>query len=452
MNVITFIQTRNDYWKELESLLIQVRRGGELEQDQFRQLSQYYRATTSDYAYATTFYPHHDITPYLNKLVSEAHGLIYQRKRFRLGDAWQWFTFKVPSLFKQNIGCFLLALLTFTLFFWVGFIGSETIDEGEKMFLAFSITNPEAGMEAADGYIKRTELNIKRGDPFGVYEDDAQATMFSGIMFNNIQVAIFAFVGGIFFGVITWFALARNGMMLGAFFHIFYRHDLSFEFWNTVLIHGMIELTMIVMAGGAGFMIARGLLFPGNLTLKDSLVKSGLGAVQLAVVIAMWLGLAAFQESFMTAYMDPDWLRVYSDSTGLTELLPFKLSDLFKVIINISSLGFMVFYFGALGTGQVKKRKSVSKVIWITELAFICMLLLFPFAVLILAPVVLMVLRDYRMGKLKKWDWILVGIAGLLAPVSLLTLAPVLVYILIMDRTKKNQKIYNLLRLAEQST
>lgn len=446
MNVLLFIKNRNEYWKELESLLAKLRTGEELDAAEFKQLSQHYRAATSDYAYANTYYPRHDITQYLNKLVSEAHGIIYQRQRFKIGDAWNWLTFKVPSLFKANIGSFLLALITFSVFFWVGFIASEYTEDGEKLCLVFSITNPESGMAAADRYISRTEANIEAGEPFKVYEDEEQASMFSGILFNNVQVALMAFVGGIFFGVITWFALARNGMMLGAFFHIFYRNDLAWEFWNTVLIHGMVELTMIVMAGGAGFVMAKGLLFPGNYTLKDSLIKAGLASVQLAVVMAAWLIIAAFQESFMTAYVNPESLEAVS-------LGPINLSDLLKIMINIGSLGLMVFYWGALGSGITRPRRSVKQVNWIAQMGILSFILLLPFGLLLLSPVVLLVLEEYRnansspdLGKLTKTDWIAVGISAIVAPASILFLVPVVVYILMADPQKKTQKIYNLLR------
>ena len=447
MNVAIFIKSRNDYWKELEDLLAKLRSGTALSRKEFKTLSHHYRAATSDYAYATTYFPGHDITQYLNKLVSEAHGIIYQRNRFKIGDAWEWLTFRVPSLFKEHIGSFLFALFTFTLFFWVGFLASEFTEDGEKMCLVFSITNPEGGMAAADRYINKTQKNIDAGKPFRVYEDDAQATMFSNILFNNVQVALLAFVGGIFFGVLTWFALARNGMMLGAFFHIFYRNDLSLEFANTVLIHGMIELTMIVMAGGAGFMIAKGLLFPGNYTRKDSLIKAGLDSVQLAVIISVWLIVAAFQESFLTAYVDPGVLE------RISVIESVNLSDVIKVSINIGSLAIMVFYFGALGTGMVEPRRSVGKVNWIAQLAVICFLILLPFGVLLLSPVVYLLITDYRLantkganGELKKTDWILVGLAGLAAPASLIFLTPIIVYSFIEDPQKKTQKIYNLLR------
>lgn len=300
MNVVRFIAENKENWTALEEATQTIRQGQSLESKDFRKMTSLYRAATADFAYARTHFAGHEIVSYLNKLVVETHGLIYQRKRVRLKGFFYWLFQTVPGIFARHFKTFLFALGLFFLFGTVGFLGSEFIEGGEAIFLYLDLTDPESSFDNNTYYIERTERNIRRDEPFAVYERDNNYTMTSGIMFNNIRVSIFCFAGGIFFGLVTFWVLAINSMMVGAFFHIFYRHDLSWEFWNTVMIHGTIELSMMVFAATAGFIIAKGMLFPGRNTWGDSIRRAGLHAVQLAIVISLFDGIAAILEGNAT--------------------------------------------------------------------------------------------------------------------------------------------------------
>ncbi len=336
MNATRFISVHSPSWTALEALLKKLRTGAKPDGKEFRQLTKLYRAVTSDYSYASTFFPAHDITGYLNRLVAEAHAIIYRRRTMKARLAIPWLFRTVPNLFRKNFPPFALSLSIFVLFAFTGFLGAEYMEEGESIFLSFSLTQPEEAFADNSMYINQTESNIRSGDPFAVYDSPMQSMMSSGIAFHNIRVAFFCFAGGIFAGLVTFYVLATNGMMVGAFFHIFYRHDIIFEFWNTVLLHGMIELTMIVFSAGAGFMIARGLLFPGSLPLGDSLRQSGTQAVQIVIAIALWLLISGSLEGFVT---------------GL------EMNSALKLLINFLSFSLLIFYWGF--AGKKKERTAL---------------------------------------------------------------------------------------------
>jgi len=64
--------------------------------------------------------------------------------------------------------------------------------------------------------------------------------------------------------------------------------------------HGVLELPSIFMAGGAGLLVARGLLFPGSLPRREALaVYGGLG-VRLALGIIPLLVIAGIIEGFIS--------------------------------------------------------------------------------------------------------------------------------------------------------
>ena len=66
--------------------------------------------------------------------------------------------------------------------------------------------------------------------------------------------------------------------MIGMACHL---SGMSLKLWEFVAPHGVLELPAIFLAGGAGLRIASGLLFPGYLPRRESLVRAGSEAVQL---------------------------------------------------------------------------------------------------------------------------------------------------------------------------
>jgi uncharacterized membrane protein SpoIIM required for sporulation len=64
--------------------------------------------------------------------------------------------------------------------------------------------------------------------------------------------------------------------------------------------HGVIELTCIFIAGGAGLLVGTAILIPGDLTRFDSLRLRGREAIQLIVGCIPLLVLAGIIEGFIS--------------------------------------------------------------------------------------------------------------------------------------------------------
>jgi uncharacterized membrane protein SpoIIM required for sporulation len=70
--------------------------------------------------------------------------------------------------------------------------------------------------------------------------------------------------------------------------------------------HGVIELTCIFIAGGAGLLVGTALIMPGNLTRADALKTRGMEAVRLMLGVAVLLVIAGIIEGFISpAPIDP---------------------------------------------------------------------------------------------------------------------------------------------------
>jgi uncharacterized membrane protein SpoIIM required for sporulation len=129
----------------------------------------------------------------------------------------------------------------------------------------------------------------------------------SFIMTNNISVAFTTFALGITAGLGTAYMMLTNGIMLGVVGVACWMGGMSLPLWSFVAGHGVLELPAIFIAGGAGFRIAQGLLFPGLLSRRDSLAKSGAEAIRLLLGTVPMLIVAGIIEGFISPSTNIAW-------------------------------------------------------------------------------------------------------------------------------------------------
>jgi uncharacterized membrane protein SpoIIM required for sporulation len=177
-----------------------------------------------------------------------------------------------------------------------------------------------------DEYVNQTLANIRKGDPMAIYKSSGSSVMFLGIAANNLYVALRTFALGLTLGVGTVYSLFMNGVMLGAFQYFFYQEHVFVPSLLTIWIHGTLEIPSIVLAGGAGFILGGGVLFPGTYSRRESLARAARDAVKLALGLAPIIVVAAFLESFVTRHTE----------------MPLALS----LSIIGGSAAFIIWYFG----------------------------------------------------------------------------------------------------------
>jgi uncharacterized membrane protein SpoIIM required for sporulation len=153
-----------------------------------------------------------------------------------------------------------------------------------------------------DAYVNKTLASIKAGDPMAVYKEMHQVPMFLGIALNNVKVAFYAFAAGILCSVGTGVVLVQNGIMIGAFHYLFYEYGLLGRSLLVVYIHGTLEISAIVVAGAAGFVMGNGLLFPGSYPRLTAFRQSAKKGLKIVVGLVPVFAAAAFLEGFVTRY------------------------------------------------------------------------------------------------------------------------------------------------------
>jgi uncharacterized membrane protein SpoIIM required for sporulation len=120
------------------------------------------------------------------------------------------------------------------------------------------------------------------------------------IMTNNMKVAMFAFVGGITLGILPIYLLLFNGLLVGALAAVYAQADSSYAFWAYILPHGVIELTAIFIAGGAGLHMGYRLLVPGRYDRKHQFLLAAKESAQLLLATLPLFVVAGVIEGYIT--------------------------------------------------------------------------------------------------------------------------------------------------------
>lgn len=253
------------------------------------EMAQQFTELVNDLGYAKTFYPHSKVTQYLNGLASKIYLGIYKNKREESSRIWRFWRTELPLTVRKHHRELLYALLLFTSF---------------AIMAAFSAAQDQTFIRGVlgDGYVEMTEENIAKGDPFGVYKDKSKLEMFLAIALNNVKVSFMVFVGGFLLSVGTVWMLFENGMMLGAFQAFFFLKDLGWQSVLVVWIHGTLEISAIIIAGGAGLIVGNSILFPGTHKRLHSLKRGAKDGLKLMVGLVPVFIVAAFLEGFITRY------------------------------------------------------------------------------------------------------------------------------------------------------
>jgi uncharacterized membrane protein SpoIIM required for sporulation len=278
-----FLESRLAKWKRLEELTARASRlrlRG-LSGDEVREFGRLYRRTAADLAIAREEVRDQRLINYLNHLVGRAHGAIYRSESSGFGVFLSFFRYEFPAVFRKTFYYTLTAFLVFTV---AGVFASVacTLDQGFADRIA-----PQLKQSIAEHHNWTESVN------------NANPLASTSIQTNNINVTFFAFAGGVLAGVGTLWVLAQNGLLLGMVLSLCFRY----RFWEIpifVSAHGVIELTAIFIAGGAGLLIAKALLMPGDLRRIDALVTNGRLAIKLILGCIPMLLIAGLIEGFIS--------------------------------------------------------------------------------------------------------------------------------------------------------
>lgn len=291
MKETRFIAQNKEKWQESEQLLKESDKDPE-------KLSNLFTQVIDDLSFSRTYYPNRSVRVYLNRIAREYFSIIYRNQPGTKHTIRNFWVDELPQIVYQSRRPLLISLIVFVMACGIGVFSS--------------LKDPDfAAVILGDDYVNMTKANIEKGDPMAVYKEAHQVEMFLGITLNNLMVAFRTYVFGVFFSIGTLAILIGNGVMVGCFQFFFVQHDLLAESALTIWLHGTLEISSIVLAGGAGLTLGSGLLFPGTYSRLQAFQLSAIRSLKLMLGISPIFVLAALIESFITRYTEvPDAVRL----------------------------------------------------------------------------------------------------------------------------------------------
>jgi uncharacterized membrane protein SpoIIM required for sporulation len=285
MDYARFVRLRRPVWETFESQLAAMRgrlRGlgyGELEEAALR-----YRQVLHDHALADSRFPGTAAARRLRSLALEGTRRLTGVRGQRAGVL-RFFARTFPRAFQRHLDVMGLALALFVLAVAWG--------------LAIAVLRPGLGVgmlgpQAVQGLEEGT-----------LWTDSLVTTMppalsSSGIATNNISVALTAWSGGVLAGLVPLYVVVLNGLMLGSIIGVTLHYSMAGELLEFVSAHGPLEISLILVAAGAGLAIGRALVAAGDRTRALAVRDAGRDALAVLLGCLPWFVALALVEVFIS--------------------------------------------------------------------------------------------------------------------------------------------------------
>lgn len=294
MDLDSFLAVNQATWDRLAKLTQRAgRRAGRLTPSELEELVRLYQRVSSHLSYARTYLGDAGLIARLTGLVAASGAIVYGTRAKTWRTVGRFFTTTFPAAvyharWFMAVSALLLLVPAAVMGTWLG--NSDR---------ALNAAAPEALREA---YVEENFEDYYSSRPAGEFA--AQVTT------NNIRVSILVFAGGIAFCILTAALLVFNGANLGVAVGLFVAAGQQSKFWGLILPHGLLELTAVIIAGGAGLRLGWTLIDPGDRPRAAALVEEGRRSVSIVIGLFLAFVVAGLIEGFVTGSGMPTGVRV----------------------------------------------------------------------------------------------------------------------------------------------
>lgn len=299
MKADRFVKAHRAGWKRLDELASRAANKGvnRLSNEELHEMGALYRRASADLARAQTRFGStnagRELVRSLNDLVLRAHTQVYSAPAQDAGRGWSFLIYGFPAAVRRQWRPIAIAAMLLYGPSLLAYVAVLVNPDMAKFFVpdsAIAEVQKRAQTGSSAGWGANTQFS-------GLLESPAVSSF---IMTNNIKVTIMAVALGVTMGIGTSFVLIQNGLMLGGLSGVATNNRVDLLFWAVILPHGILELSAIAIAGGAGFVLARALYAPGTLPRRDALKVAGAEAARLLLGVAALLVCAGLIEGFIT--------------------------------------------------------------------------------------------------------------------------------------------------------
>jgi uncharacterized membrane protein SpoIIM required for sporulation len=284
------MEEREPAWKELDHLLAHRgwRRGTAAEISRGATL---YRQVCRDLSRAGQLGLPPDVVAYLDSLVSRAHSAFYGS----VGVLWRRWPELLFARFPREVRRNWAGQALSASLFLVPLVVTMIRSAGSHAFAAQMLP-----IDMLEGMAKAYAGDLSAGR-----STDANAAMAGFYVYNNVGIAFRCFASGILFGLGSAFFLVYNGAVTGAVVGYVTGSGAGTNILTFVCGHAPLELTAIVIAGGAGLRMGWTLLDTAGVGRLEALWRERAAILAQVLGAAVMLLVAAAVEGFWSPSSAP---------------------------------------------------------------------------------------------------------------------------------------------------
>jgi uncharacterized membrane protein SpoIIM required for sporulation len=297
-----FRAEREADWLRLETLLDLVERKSprRLTSEDLIELPRLYRATLSALSIARETSLDASMIAYLESLSTRAYFILYGCREPLWRQIGGFFARGWPDAVRGIAA----EIALITALFLASALAGYFLVAGDPAWFA-ALVPPEL----SGGRDMQASADHLRSTLYGAPERGGLEVFATYLFTHNAQISILAFALGFAFGIPTFFLIAQNGIMLGAFYAVFVPKGLGYGLTGWLMIHGTTELSAIVLAGAAGLHIGRAVAFPGARSRFAAAGEAGRRAALVMIGVVVMLLVAGLLEGFARQLIVADAAR-----------------------------------------------------------------------------------------------------------------------------------------------
>jgi uncharacterized membrane protein SpoIIM required for sporulation len=293
VDIDVFVASHTRMWNRLEELVKRGRRPRRLSGAELDELVDLYQRTATDLSVVRSSSPDPMLVDRLTSLVARARGVVAGAHNPSWRDFARFLTVTFPAA-------------VYRVRWWA--IGSAALFLGVAAALAaWIVHNPEVqtGIAAPEEIKQLVEHDFE-----DYYHSAPGASLAARYWTNNAWVSAGAVSLGPLLGLPTLYILLQNAAGLGVAAGLMIAHGRGAVFFGLILPHGLIELTSVFVACGAGMKIGWTVVDPGPRSRADALAHEGRAMITVALGLVMVLAVAGAIEAFVTPSSLPTAGRV----------------------------------------------------------------------------------------------------------------------------------------------
>ncbi len=293
MDIDTFVASHRAEWDRLAQLVSRASRPRRLSGAEVDELVRLYQRAATQLSVVQSRWPDPALIARLSRLVAEARSAVVGGHAPAWREAVRFLGVSFPAAVYRSARWWVpTAVVSLLVAYAIG---------------AWVATHPDVQRALVPPQDVQRLVN---SDFAHYYRANPAASFAARVWTNNAWVAAGTLVGGVLFGIPTLVVLAANSVNVGVVGGFMVAAGKAGTFFGLVSPHGILELTAVFIAAGAGLRLGWTLVDPGGRPRAEALATEGRAAASIAVGLVLVLAVSGAIEAFVTPSPLPTWARV----------------------------------------------------------------------------------------------------------------------------------------------